>query len=244
MFFRKRYRIREKECVLPQSDKYLKQSKYRCGRTSLCALKRGSLTVEAALIVPFFLTILLAFYHFFFLYASAAELKVQAAADVKRLGIVVGSMADVESADLVTAKTRSVEPVLELPFVMKQRVTQRAVCRGWIGFTELNQRELQVYKTVEGSVYHLYSDCTHLNLSIQSVSMEIAQKSKNEYGARYRECELCDGNYGETVYITSEGNCYHSERTCSGLKRTLQTVSLSEVSNLGCCLRCAAREDI
>lgn len=244
MFFRKRYRIREKECVLPQSDKYLKQSRYRCGRTSLCALKRGSLTVEAALIIPFFLTILLAFYHFFLLYASAAELKVQAAADVKRLGIVVAGMTDVESAELVIAKTKTMEPVLEMPLAMKERVTQTAVCRGWIGFTELNQTELQVYKTEEGSVYHLYSDCTHLKLSIQSVSMEIAQKSKNEYGARYRECELCDGSYGETVYITSEGNCYHSERTCSGLKRTLQTVSLSAVSDLGCCLRCAAREDI
>lgn len=226
----------------PPSYNYLSKSTCRNERMSLCTLKKGSLTVESALIFPFFLIILLAFFSYFSQYASAAELKVQAAAEAKKVGIVSGGVQGRDFADVTIYKSAKLKDIWSNPFDTKKSVTQSAVCRAWIGFTELETVETYVYITPDGSVYHLYSDCTHLDLSIQRVSMVVARLSQNEYGEKYRECELCDEAFGAMVYITSEGDCYHSERSCSGLKRTIRQVPLSEAEERSCCIRCVSRE--
>ena len=227
----------------PPSYKYLYQAICQNERASLCAPKKGSLTVEAALVMPFFLMILLAFFSFFSQYASAAELKVQAAAEAKKVGIALGGMGQSDSGDVTIYKTTKSENIWINPFWRKRQIVQSAVCRAWIGFTKLDTIETFVYITPEGEVYHLYSDCTHLDLSIRRVSMAAARLEKNNDGRKYRECELCDEKFGTLVYITSEGDCYHSERSCSGLKRTIRQVPLSEVSDRGLCLRCMSREE-
>ena len=241
MFFRKRYKFRGKECVLPQSNNHLKGLECLGVRTSLCALKKGSITVEAALIIPFYLTILLAFYQFFLLYSSAAELKIQAAADARKLGVVTSGLATDDSGEIVICKTKKLKEVWSLPFDIPTNITQTAICRKWIGFTKLETEEVYVYMTPEGSVYHLYADCTHLKLSIQSVSLVKAMEMKNYYGSLYRKCMICDEKFEMLVFITSEGDCYHSNRNCSGLKRTIRQVPISETKGVGCCIRCSAR---
>lgn len=227
----------------PPSSNYLTKSTCPNERTSLCALKRGSLTVEASLILPFFLLILLAFFSFFRQYASGAELKIQAAAEAKKVGIVLGSAQAADSGDVTIYKSAKTEDAWSFPFITEGMVTEKAVCRAWVGFTGLETDETYVYITPEGRVYHLYRDCTHLNLSIQSVSLAKALSSKNEYGEKYRKCELCGGQTGALVYITSEGNCYHFRRSCSGLKRTVRQVPLSTVEGRSCCIRCMSREE-
>lgn len=211
-------------------------------RMSLCALK-GSLTVEAALIMPFFLMILLAFFSFFSQYASAAELQAAAAAEAKKAGIALGSLQGTDSGDVTIYKSAKMDEIWINPFYREKNIVQSATCRAWIGFTELETEETYVYITPEGSVYHLYADCTHLDLSIQRVSIVRARSAENEYGEKYRKCEVCDEAFGVFVYITSEGNCYHSKRSCSGLKRTIQRVSFSEAQGRRGCIRCVSRED-
>lgn len=242
MFFRIRQISRVFACVLPQSN-HLFRTVCRNERMSLCVSKKGSLTVEASLILPFFLLILLSFFSFFEQYAIAAELKTEAAAEAKKVGILMGSVQENDSGDVTICKSARLENPWINPFGTKNHVTQSAVCRAWIGFTELETEEAYVYATPEGSVYHLYGDCTHLNLSIQRVSFAKACSAKNEYGEKYRACELCGEASGALVYITSEGNCYHSERSCSGLKRTVCQVPLSEVGERGCCIRCMSRKE-
>lgn len=229
-------------CAPPRYN-HLNKSKCQNERASLCALKKGSLTVEAALIVPFFLMILLAFFSFFSQYASAAELKVKAAAEAKKTGIALGSVQGTDSGDVTIYKTAKSEDLWINPFSMKKSITEHAVCRAWIGFTTLEEIETYVYITPGGSVYHLFRDCTHLDLSIRSVGLATARSSKNAYGQKYRKCEICDKDFGILVHITSEGDCYHSERSCSGLKRTVRQVPLSEVSARGSCIRCMSREE-
>lgn len=226
----------------PPSYNYLNNSLRRSERMSLCVLK-GSLTVEAALILPFFLTILLAFFSFFSQYASAAELKIQAAAEAKKVGVTLGNLQRTDSGDVTIYKSKKLEQVWVNPFDREEYLVQKATCRGWIGFTELETKETYVYITPNGSVYHLYADCSHLDLSIERVSLARALSEKNEYGERYRECEICDDGFGALVYITSEGNRYHSKRSCSGLKRTIRQVPMSEVQGRAGCIRCAAREE-
>ena len=74
------------QCAPPKYQ-YLKQSIHQNERAFLCTRQKGSLTVEAALIIPFFMMILLSFFSFFSQYASAAELKVSAAAEAKKTAI-------------------------------------------------------------------------------------------------------------------------------------------------------------
>ena len=228
--------------VCSPSNNYLIKYIRRCESSSLCTLKKGSLTIEAALLIPFFLTILLAFFSLFLQYALAADLKMQAAAEAKKLGIVTGYASTEDAGDLTIYKNAKLENLKIVPFITNRYITEKAVCRAWIGFTELETEETYVYITPQGSVYHLFGDCTHLSLSIQRVTYQKAVSSQNEYGENYRECRRCKEPYGILVYITNEGDCYHSERTCSGLKRTVRQVTISEVQGRSCCIRCAGRE--
>ena len=227
----------------PPKYRNQKLSIYQSERAFLCACKKGSMTVEAALLIPFFLMLLLAFFSFFSQYASAAELKAKAAAEAKKVGIVLGSTGQGDSGDITIYKTAKADNLWINPFWQQSRITQKAVCRGWIGFTELEEIETYVYITPEGSVYHLFGDCSHLDLSIRGVAMAVAKTSKNDYGQKYRECESCDKAFSGLVYITSWGDCYHSERTCSGLKRTIRQVPLSQAEGRSLCLRCMSREE-
>lgn len=208
---------------------------------SLCTLAKGSLTVEAALVVPFFLTILLAFFSLFSHYTIAADLKIQAAAEAKQIGSVLGCVQNAENSDVVIYKSGKAEWIWEVPFVAEKRIVEKAVCRPWVGFTELATKEACVYITPEGTVYHLYRDCTHLELSIRSVSAVTVKTQRNQYGEKYRQCKRCKMEFGILVYITEEGDCYHSERTCSGLKRTVRRVAMEEVRDRSCCIRCLSR---
>lgn len=242
MFFRIRQVFRVFVCVLPQSHDR-RRTACRSERMSLCVSKRGSLTVEASLILPFFLMILLAFFSLFGQYAAAAELKAEAAAEAKKVGIVLGSVQKENTGDVTIHKSAKTEQLWMNPFQRNRNVTQSAVCRAWIGFTELGTEDTYVYVTPNGSVYHLSGDCTHLDLSIERVSFARACASKNQYGERYRACEFCGRNPGALVYITSEGNCYHSERSCSGLKRTVRQIPLREAGGRSCCIRCMSGKE-
>ncbi len=230
------------KCAPPRC-KYLNPSIYQNERAFLCTSKKGSLTVEAALLIPFVLMILLAFFSFFSQYASAAKLQADAAAEAKKAGIALGAAKAEDGGDLTIYKTEKIKVFWLHPFWKKEQIVQKAVCRGWVGFTTLEETERFVYITPEGSVYHLFSDCTHLELSIRGAAMAVAKKSKNDYGQTYRKCELCDKDFGGYVYITSEGDCYHSDRNCSGLKRTIRQVPFGEVSGRNLCLRCMSREE-
>jgi uncharacterized cysteine cluster protein YcgN (CxxCxxCC family) len=54
----------------------------------------------------------------------------------------------------------------------------------------------------------------------------------------YKACDFCGDDCGDKVYVTDYGESYHSSRSCSGLKRTVSRVKLSEVQDVGGCSRC------
>ena len=84
-------------------------------------------------------------------------------------------------------------------------------------------------------MYHKTSGCTYLNLSIQSVEDVQIAEYRNESGEKYHKCELCADkiNKFERVYITNYGNKYHTDLNCSGIKRTIEMVRLSDVRERG-----------
>lgn len=105
---------------------------------------------------------------------------------------------------------------------------------GSSGGTDRNQI---VYVAVSGSVYHTNPECSHICLKISGSSA--VKKIVN--GSAYDACEKCIDrkNIPGNIYITAHGDCYHSSLSCSGLKRTIKTVNLSEVSGMRQCSRCA-----
>lgn len=129
-------------------------------------------------------------------------------------------------------------PVPVFHVTVERRETMRI--KTWTGYENAgfgSAKEETVYITENGLVYHRDYHCTYLELSIRMVSSEDLDTLRNQAGSRYRPCAYCGGGSG-TVYITGEGDRYHSSLSCSGLKRTVYAVPLSEVIGKGACSRC------
>ncbi|MEF9942166.1 MAG: pilus assembly protein [Lachnospiraceae bacterium] len=115
-------------------------------------------------------------------------------------------------------------------------------CKGWTGYVKggFGQTEEEiVYITETGVVYHKDYECTYLELSIHRVSGDSIEDLRNQYHGRYYPCEKCaHGKMEGGVYITNTGDRYHNSLNCSGLKRSIYAVPLSEAVGKGACSRC------
>lgn len=126
--------------------------------------------------------------------------------------------------------TYQVSPIIEIPYVRPFRMVNRYYGRLWTGYDVVQanagkKREDIVYVTENAEVYHESGDCTHLKLTIQEVSWSMLPYSRNENGIRYMKCQKCgDEVAGSVAYIAREGDAYHKNRNCSGLKRTVYTM--------------------
>lgn len=116
-------------------------------------------------------------------------------------------------------------------------VSQRVYMKKWTGYHGISGEDTTdrwVYITPNGSVYHDSLECTHLRLSIHAVD------KRSVLGGRYSPCELCGRQRGTATcyYVTDEGNRYHTRLSCSGLKRTVYMVKISQVGDKKPCSRC------
>ena len=125
-------------------------------------------------------------------------------------------------------------------------MSNRYYGRLWTGyFSEGNEEGAEyVYITESGSVYHLTKSCTHLKLSIKSVDIKELSDKRNNSGGRYTACSKCceEDEEVSNCYITETGDRYHSELSCSGLKRTIYTVTREEIADWPLCSRCGQEE--
>lgn len=132
---------------------------------------------------------------------------------------------------------------IPVPMFIQDGITRTDTIRmkAWTGYEKeflgLNEDET-VYVTETGLVYHKDYHCTYLDLSIQMVSAGNIDNLRNTDGGKYYACRICGGGNKSQVYITDSGNKYHGSLSCSGLKRTVYAVPLSEVIGKGACVRC------
>ena len=133
--------------------------------------------------------------------------------------------------------------------IPNQLLVNRARTHAWTGYRiggaagETEEEERMVYVTETGTVYHLSRSCTHLDLAIRPVTSEQLPGSRNASGGTYGACEKCGmlvASQG-TYYITKEGDSYHSSLSCSGLKRTVYEIPISQVGDRRPCSRCGGR---
>ncbi len=219
----------------------------RSERTSLCILKKAALTVEAAMVVPIFVMLIVCIASIMRIYSGTLE-TMSSLRDASEQAAILVSVVDADTwIDLPGAMTFK-------PFYMPAGVSPVTVwCKGsarsWVGrdaegAAEAGKAEAPeyVYVTEYASVYHTSSECSHLHLSIHSVDASSLPYLRNESGAKYKPCEKCAAHSGAagTVYITEDGDRYHTSAGCSGLKRTVRMVEADEAEGLRECSRCAS----
>jgi len=115
----------------------------------------------------------------------------------------------------------------------------------WVGYDVSNNASVMtdedpvVYITPSGTVYHTTISCSHLNPSTSSVGRDAIDSMRNRDGSKYYACEVCGSGTGVgNVYVTEYGNRYHSDLYCSGIKRNISAVHLSEVGGRRQCMTC------
>jgi len=115
----------------------------------------------------------------------------------------------------------------------------------WVGYDGINavapatDDDPIVYVTKNGSVYHTDMNCRYLNPSTRSVPAASVDDLRNKDGKKYYACEVCGAGAGfGSVYITDYGTRYHSNLYCSGIKREILAIHLSEVGGRGPCAIC------
>lgn len=116
--------------------------------------------------------------------------------------------------------------------------------KGWNGYVQeifggVSNEDI-VYVTETGVVYHLDAECTYLEPSVRSVNMKDIENLRNISGGKYYQCPLCvnENKAYEIIYITDYGGRYHAELDCSGIKRKVYAVPISEVKGKVACSKC------
>lgn len=248
--------------------------------------KRGSLTVEAALILPLFLSAVLTLVSLMPLiknqeeigfsvmeagkWASEAEFfyermeRIPAAEEILlqemiRKGLsedgfsensIRGGRAGLicprcsVSEEIVLQAVHFPKPAVSILPVSFRVAGTQAHTRGFVGDdafpgdsslseTDAYAEEIYVYVTEYGVVYHRKLTCPHLNLHIQTGTIEEVLKARSADGSIYYPCEYCrpgKGTDGTVYYYTTDGNRYHRDYHCKALTRSIREVLLSETT--------------
>lgn len=245
--------------------------------------KKGSLTVEASLLMPVFIMAMVLVAYFGQLAKCQDEVQwaltriaTEASAEYGASGSEVMKSAPYYMAKMSAYLSGSgisisfleseymeendeidliVNYKVKLPFSLGNRITchfrQRVHTRAFTGVEsrgdtdEREKEDVTVYITDTGRVYHRNHECTYLKLSISKVYYSDLKNLRNSGGGKYKACERCSEKEltSQTpVWITNYGDRYHTSKGCSGIKRGVEEIKLSEVGNRTPCSKCG-RED-
>ncbi|MDO4490640.1 MAG: hypothetical protein Q4B85_06220 [Lachnospiraceae bacterium] len=215
-------------------------------------LKRASITVEAALALPLFFLVVVSLMGLPTLYSSYAEKTVELQQEAENRALARSFWG--ERGDIPVRISGTVEKkLILLPFEAGTLKARSVACvRPWTGRastqgageTDATKGQLYYLSDYE-SVYHTSSCCSYLSLQIFTVETGKISREKNREGDRYLPCEYCAGK-GETgsfVYVTEQGEHYHTVSDCTGLTRSIHLVDAAATEGLQQCTRCSRRED-
>ena len=139
-----------------------------------------------------------------------------------------------------------IDPYYDFLGIMHPVVTDRARIRGFTGYDNARrgldepEEEELVYITEHGSVYHKSRSCRHLNFTIRSRDISQLEHERANDGSRYYPCEYCSrGIRSGMVYLTDDGNRYHTSLRCRSLSRTIREVPISQAGGRPPCRDCS-----
>ena len=258
-------------------------------RNKKCTLKApvftsfsgGSMTVEAAFVVPLFLFAVLVFLYLFevmavqtniragmqyagrkyaeqaylnpFVSTEELEEDIREEVSTERLerSMVKGgasgidcssSYVDLMNQILYLNTSYTVEIPVPVFGIFNVEKEESIRIKGWCGYESsipVQAEQKIVYVTENGVVYHQDYHCSYLDLSIHMVPYSGLEELRNASGGKYYPCERCGQNVaGMGVYVTDYGSKYHTSMSCSGLKRKIYAVPVSETAGKGACSKC------
>ena len=209
--------------------------------------REGSMTVEASIAVPVFLFAMINLLSVILLFGEYSSNLANMHRNAKELAVHAHILGEEDAGNemVILTKVQTLKPMI--PFMGFDTAGTIVNCRvrKWTGYDAAsvvvtNEEKEWVYITPTGNAYHRNPNCSYLNPSIHSaVSSEIGEY-RNLLGERYRQCETCkDVTLTGICFYTEYGNRYHTTLKCSGLKRTIYSVLLSETGGRHLCSKCA-----
>lgn len=141
-----------------------------------------------------------------------------------------------------------VTPFFSLSPQMGFLVGTTAVARAFTGYdntaaVSMEDKEEYVFVTPNGTAYHRNRGCPYLDLTIEKVFAAEVPGLRNEDGSIYSRCPVCGSEAGgSVVFITKYGDKYHNDILCSGLKRTIEAIPVSQTGSRTPCIKCSAGE--
>lgn len=218
-----------------------KRKKGFCQKAFLGVLRRGTLTVELAFILPLFLMGTGTLICFMDVLRVQTE-KISALCEKAMEEGTCAYLSEEKPPIIDLQETygyRFPVSVVPLPAI---RIANHSRVHSWTGMEKgpENPAEEMVYMTESGSVYHTNPQCSYVDLSISQADGSQVEAQRNQHGAKYAPCESCANGMAPAaiVYVTAHGTRYHNKVSCSRLKRTVRLVPLSETGGCPQCSRC------
>lgn len=211
-------------------------------KASRRALPAG-MTVEAAVVLPVFLFAVGNLLSLFLVFRTYSAKEAQLHQTVRQLALYSYGQEDGET-EVRLMRLTPVSSLFGIAAFPGSYVVNGCVMHKWIGYSgdgtgEEWQRpeEELVYITKSGEAYHRERSCLYLNPSIRLADRE-------EIASGYTPCSVCVGKWGQQgnrlIYVTDGGSRYHNTVSCSGLRRTIESVTLTQALEMGrhACPRC------
>lgn len=213
-----------------------------------CVFQKGSLTAEAAMVLPVFMLAMLAVSGYIPVYARQVETtqKLLEAAEKCAVYRAAGQAEQMVGSDGTLCKVYRYAPMVRFPGAGALWLTAQVKVRPWTGYdgdlgAESSGTESQiVYISDNREVYHTSPDCSYLDIHLTSMSTAQAKAARNQERQPYTACERCCRGYaGKVVYVSENGSHYHSSTACGGLARSPEAILMSSAESLPLCSRCA-----
>lgn len=204
---------------------------------------KGSLTIEAALAMPFYLFAICQIIFWISFLNTESALNMASAMKARQMA---------ETAYLEENEEGSSDNLIEISkgeMLNGSYFERIAVARKFTGrYYEKNIGEGSeednriVFVTRRGKVYHTSNICRHLKVSVREVAYEKVKQLRNKSGAKYYPCIYCarGRKLSGSVYVTGDGTRIHSKKNCGGIKRTVDVMTKKEAEAQGYrgCARC------
>ena len=212
--------------------------------------REGSMTVEASIAIPVFLFAMINLLSIILMFGEYSSTLADMHRKGKELAVhahILEDGADVNNDLVIMTKVQALKPMIPIMGFDTARTFVNCQIRKWTGYDvtggpSTNEDEEWVYITPTGSAYHRNPNCSYLNPKIYSAVSSQIGKYRNASGEIYRQCESCrDITITGICFYTEYGNRYHSTLKCSGLKRTIHSVLLSEVGGRHLCSKCSVQ---
>jgi len=209
-------------------------------RARLC----GSVTVEAALVLPLYLMAVITVASFLKTEALSSKRVLELSNTARKIASYSGIVQTEGNGIFIDLFDRV---ALGLPFaevfgVESPGISVRARVYPWVGYEAEgggeDDGETIVYVTDNRSVYHLSSKCTHISLGIFKASQSEIMNLRNTDGKRYKKCEGFPEGYAGAVYAGVSGDYYYPSLEAAPLTRHVRAVKLSECGDIPPCSRC------